>query len=152
MKRSYFFLFCAIMLLCYINPVKGQSKVTTFTGAKANKSHYKALYILNSGEEKRISSTLRNINNALEDPRLKGKLEVELIVFGDGVAVFKKDGKYLENLTTLKNKGVLLAQCENTLRERNIEKNELFDFIHFVPSGNGEVIIRQKQGWSVIHP
>ncbi|MEJ5963575.1 DsrE family protein [Pedobacter immunditicola] len=152
MMRPCYLIICAAMLLFYINPVKGQNKATTFKGAKANKSHYKALYILNSGEDKRISSTLRNINNALEDPRLKGKLEVELIVFGDGVAVFKKDGKYLENLTTLKNKGVLLAQCENTLRERNINKDELFDFIHFVPSGNGEVIIRQQQGWSVIHP
>ena len=52
----------------------------------------------------------------------------------------------------LRNKGVLMAQCENTLRERNIGKDELYDFIHFAPSGNGEVIIRQQQGWSVIHP
>jgi uncharacterized protein len=150
--RPYYLLISAMMLLLYINPAKGQSKATTFTGAKATKSHYKALYILNNGEEKKISATLRNINNALEDPRLKGKLEVELIVFGDGVDVFKKHGKYLETLTMLKNKGVLLAQCENTLKERKIGKDELYDFIHYVPSGNGEVIIRQQQGWSVLHP
>jgi intracellular sulfur oxidation DsrE/DsrF family protein len=129
--------------LSYINPANGQSKVIHFSGAKATKSHYKVLYILNNCEDKRISATLRNINNALEDPRLIGKLEVELIVFGDGVAVFKKDGKYQKELITLTSKGVLLAQCENTLRERKIKKDELFEFIHFVPSSNGEVIIRQ---------
>jgi len=150
--RPYFFLITVLVCLFYINPAKGQSKVIHFSGAKATKSHYKVLYILNNGEDKRISATLRNINNALEDPRLKGKLEVELVVFGDGVVLFKKDGKYREVLMTLRNKGVLLAQCENTLRERNIGKDELYDFIHFVPSGNGEVIIRQQQGWSVIHP
>jgi intracellular sulfur oxidation DsrE/DsrF family protein len=150
--RLYFFLITLLVCVSYINPANGQSKVIHFSGAKATKSHYKVLYILNNGEDKRISATLRNINNALEDPRLIGKLEVELIVFGDGVAVFKKDGKYQKELITLTSKGVLLAQCENTLRERKIKKDELFEFIHFVPSGNGEVIIRQQQGWSVIHP
>jgi intracellular sulfur oxidation DsrE/DsrF family protein len=150
--RPYFFLITLLVCVSYINTANGQSKVIHFSGAKATKSHYKVLYILNNGEDKRISATLRNINNALEDPRLIGKLEVELIVFGDGVAVFKKDGKYQKELITLTSKGVLLAQCENTLRERKIKKDELFEFIHFVPSGNGEVIIRQQQGWSVIHP
>lgn len=150
--RLYFFLITLLVCVSYINPANGQSIVIHFSGAKATKSHYKVLYILNNGEDKRISATLRNINNALEDPRLIGKLEVELIVFGDGVAVFKKDGKYQKELITLTSKGVLLAQCENTLRERKIKKDELFEFIHFVPSGNGEVIIRQQQGWSVIHP
>jgi intracellular sulfur oxidation DsrE/DsrF family protein len=47
---------------------------------------------------------------------------------------------------------MILAQCENTLKERKIDKTELFDFISFVPSGNGEIIIRQQQGWAVVHP
>lgn len=114
--------------------------------------HYKALYVLNSGEEKKINGCLRNIKNALEDPRLKGKLELELIVFGDGVAVYQKNSSYEATLKLLQSKGVLLAQCENTLRERKIDKSELVDFISFVPSGNGEIIIRQQQGWAVVHP
>lgn len=85
-------------------------------------------------------------------PRLKGKLELELIVFGDGVAVYKKSGSYEAILKQLQVKGVILAQCENTLTERKISKEELFDFISFVPSGNGEIIIRQQQGWAVVQP
>ncbi|MET3114911.1 intracellular sulfur oxidation DsrE/DsrF family protein [Pedobacter sp. CG_S7] len=150
--KNYSLLLTAFVLLFFIKPAVAQTAPATFTGAKANKKHYKALYVLNSGDDKKISGTLRNIKNALEDPRLKGKLEVELIVFGDGVAVYSKSGKYQEPLQALKEKGVLLAQCENTLRERKIEKSELFDFISFVPSGNGEIIIRQQQGWSVVHP
>lgn len=125
---------------------------TVFTGAKATLKHYRALYVLNNGEEKKLNSLLRNIKNALEDPRLKGKLEIELIVFGDGVALYDKNSPYREKLIDLKSRGVLLAQCENTLRERNIDKSTLYDFVNFVPSGNGEMIIRQQQGWAVIHP
>lgn len=125
---------------------------TTFHGATANLKAYKALYILNSSDEKKIKGTLRNINNALEDPRLKGKLEVELVAFGDGVDVFKKTSRYDTLLTNLQKKGVLLAQCENTIRERKINKDDLWNFISYVPSGNGEIIIRQYQGWATVHP
>lgn len=123
-----------------------------FHGATASLKAYKALYILNNSDEKKIKGTLRNINNALEDPRLKGKLEVELVAFGDGVDIFKKSSHYDTLLTNLQKKGVLLAQCENTIRERKISKDDLWPFISYVPSGNGEIIIRQYQGWATVHP
>jgi uncharacterized protein len=107
---------------------------------------------LNTSDEKKIKGTLRNINNALEDPRLKGKLQVELIAFGDGVEAFKKANNFDTVLTNLKKKGVLLAQCENTIKERKISKEELWPFISYVPSGNGEIIIRHYQGWATVHP
>jgi intracellular sulfur oxidation DsrE/DsrF family protein len=129
-----------------------QTAPSVFTGAQANLKSYKALYVLNSGDEKHITGTLRNIKNVLEDPRLKGKLEVELIAFGDGVSVFQKTGTFEQTLRDLQAKGVILAQCENTMRERKIEKDSLFDFISYVPSGNGEIVIRHYQGWAVVHP
>lgn len=124
----------------------------TFTGAKPILKVYKALYYINQSDEKKIRGTLRNINNALSDPRLQGKLSVELVTFGDGVEVFKQNNHYDTILAALQQRGVLLVQCENTLRERRIDKKELWPFISFTPSGNGEIIIRQQQGWAVIHP
>ena len=151
MKRIFFILLLAINV-AMIGKANAQIKETTFNGAKANLSTYNALYVLNSNDEKKIAGTLRNMKNALEDPRLKGKLNLELIAFGDGVAVFSKNGKFEEALLGLKKSGVLLAQCENTIRERKIEKSTLFDFINYVPSGNGEIIIRSYQGWAIVHP
>lgn len=144
----------SIALLWVSNPLFAQTAahLDSFQGAKATKKHYKALYVLNSGEEKKIAGIIRNINNALNDQRLKGKLEIELIVFGEGVAAYYKTGKFQEPLKDLSQKGVILAQCENTLRERKIDKKDLFDFISYVPSGNGEIIIRSAQGWVIVHP
>jgi intracellular sulfur oxidation DsrE/DsrF family protein len=45
-----------------------------------------------------------------------------------------------------------VAQCNNTLRERKISRDQLYDFIAVVPSGNGELIIRQADGWTIIKP
>lgn len=124
----------------------------TFHGATADQAQYHVIYQLDSDDPKLIQQTLRNIGNALEDTRLKGKLTVELVAFGNGVAVFRKDQSYEPQLTALKQKGVMLAQCLNTLKEKKISKDELLPLIAYVPSGNGELIIRQAQGWSLVHP
>ncbi|MDN3582995.1 DsrE family protein [Mucilaginibacter flavus] len=150
--KKYTFILAAFMLMGFIGKVKAQTDPAEFTGATAKLKHYDALYILNSADEKKIKGTLRNMDNALEDPRLKGKLHIELIVFGDGVAVYMKSGIYEQTLKDLLAKGVVMAQCSNTVRERKIDKNDLFPFISYVPSGNGEIIIRQYEGWAVVHP
>lgn len=116
------------------------------------KTKYKAIYQLNSDDDKVIRNTLRNIKNALEDPRLQNKVTIELVAHGSGVTAFKKDHPYESLLQELQTKGVLMVECENTLRERNIPKEDLFPFISYTPSGNGELIIKQAEGWSYVHP
>ena len=124
----------------------------TFTGATADKSHYHVVYQLDSDDPRLIKMTLRNLKNALDDPRLKGKLQAELVAYAGGVTVFRKDQPYEAELLALKAQGVILAECLNTMKERNISKDELFPFISYVPTGNGELIIRQAQGWAIVHP
>jgi intracellular sulfur oxidation DsrE/DsrF family protein len=139
-------------LITFAKQARAQTDAAGFTGAQPKLEHYDALYVLNSSDEKRIKGILRNMDNALDDPRLKGKLHIELIVFGDGVAVYMKSGAYEQALKNLQAKGVILAECSNTVRERKIDKNDLFDFISYVPSGNGEIILRHYDGWAVVHP
>lgn len=149
MKRRMLFSFLALAISAMIY---AQDNDTGFHGAEARLKEYKALYILNQSDDKKIRMVIRNINNALADPRLKGKLQVELLAFGDGTEVYRKTNQYDTLLLALKNKGVILAQCENTVRERHIDKKDLWPFISYVPSAIGEIIIRQSQGWAVVHP
>lgn len=139
--------------ICFASKSFSQAKSPdNFHGADADLKSYKALYILDESNEKKIKGVMRNINNALSDPRLKGKLQVELVAFGDGVEIFKKANHYDTLLLALQKRDVILAQCENTIRERKISKEELWPFISYVPSGNGEIIIRHYEGWATIHP
>lgn len=120
--------------------------------ATAQTTRYKAVYQLNSDDDKLIRATLRNIKNALEDPRLKNNITIELVVHSGGVTAFRKDQPYEPLLKDLHTRGVLLVECENTLREKNISKTELLPFISYTPSGNGELIIKQHEGWAYVHP
>lgn len=150
--KTIFFSVTMLFSLNLAAQQKGIPATESFQGAKATAKSYKVVYQLNEEDDKKILATLKNIGNALNDPRLKGKLVVELVVHSGGVTAFKKGAPYEKQLLSLKDRGVILAQCENTLQERNIPKDALFDFISYVPSGNGELIIRQQQGWAIIHP
>lgn len=151
-------LICSIILLS--TSLKAQSnnmenklkENAQFTGAVAHNKHYKAIYQLDSNNPDIIKKAFRNIKNVLNDPRLEGKIEVELITFSGGTEVMLKDSGYEDALKELIAKGVRVAQCTNSLHERNLKKEQLFDFIGYVPSGNGELVIRASEGWVIVKP
>lgn len=131
---------------------KNLEKNAAYTGAKAEKKKYRAIYQLDNADTKIIEKAIRNINNALTDPRLAGKIEIELVAFSGGTEAYLKGSKFENDLKALVEKGVIVAQCNNTLRERKISRDQLYDFIAIVPSGNGELIIREAEGWAIVKP
>lgn len=123
-----------------------------FTGAKATLKQYHAIYQLDENNPAIFTKTIRNINNALDDPRLAGKLKIELIAYSGGTAINLKESKYGDQLKQLVERGVIVAQCHNSLVEQKISPDQIYDFIAIVPSGNGELILRQAEGWAIVKP
>ena len=128
------------------------AKAASYAGAPATKGHYRAVYQLDSNDPKLINQTLHNMKNALEDPRLKGKLELELVVFSGGTVVFRKGQPYEADVLYLQQAGVVLAQCQNSMKAYKLTKDDMLPYISIVPTGNGELIIRQAKGWALVHP
>ena len=149
-KLTYLF---ALALLSVAPALAQTSETGVFHGAEATKSKYRAVYQLNTADTSVISHALANIQNALNDPRLKGKLEMELVVYGGANILYRKDKpQYEKQLQNLQKQGVILAMCENTMRMRKISRDELFPFVSYVPTANGELIIRQQDGWAIVRP
>ena len=154
MKKIKFIISFAMLLVAVHLQAQDNAldKNSRYTGAPATKKQYKAIYQLDQNDPHIIEKTFRNINNALSDSRLTGKLQVELVAFSGGTNAYLKNSKYEEDLKKLIEKGVVVAQCNNTLKERNISRDSLYNFIAIVPSGNGELIIREQEGWTIIKP
>ena len=83
---------------------------------------------------------------------IKGKIKIELIAFASGTDAYLKGSAYQDELKDLAERGVIISQCHNTLVAKKLTKNDIYDFIAVVPSGVGELIIRQAQGWAVVKP
>ena len=127
------------------------SQAARFHGAVARKAHYRAIYQLNSNDPKVIAKTLQALQAALADPRLKGKLALELVVFSGGTVALRKNQPYEADVLALQQAGVILAQCENSMKAQNLTKEDMLPYISYVPTANGELIIRQAEGWSLVH-
>ena len=122
-------------------------------GAQPTKSSYGVIFHIDQGGQHAIKKTLNNIENILKDPRFEGrKLHVELLANSKGFAVYVKGNGFEKRLRQLQADGVELAQCANTLRELHIDRHNLYGFITVVPSGMGEIVLREAQGWAYIHP
>ena len=130
----------------------GAQAAEGFAGAQATHDHYGAIFQIDAGGQGAIKKTLNNIENLLHDPRLKGKLTVELIANAQGFDVYVKNNGFEDKLKELQKQGVILAQCSNTLRELKVDRKDLYPFISIVPSGMGEITLREAQGWAYIHP
>lgn len=155
MKRSILLLSSIILISVAIygqttNDVFTKNK--SFNGAVSDKESYSAIFQLDNGDPKIIEKTFININNALKDERLKNRIHIELIAFSGGTDAYFKNSKYEDDLKGLVEKGVIVAQCNNTLLLRKISRDSIYSFIGIVPSGVGELILRQQQGWAIIKP
>lgn len=113
---------------------------------------YHALYIIDSGNKVRMNKIIDNIANALNDPRLKGRVKIELLAFSAGTHIYFKGNGRGKALLKLKKDGVELAQCANSLYEGHIPLSRLYPFITIVPSAQGEIILRESQGYALLKP
>ena len=133
-------------------PLGASAATADYHGATATRDHYNVIFHLDAGGTPAIKKTLTNIENILHDPRLAGKLHVELIANSNGFDVYAKNNGFEEKLKKLQEEGVILAQCANTLKEKHVDRSDLYSFISIVPSGMGEIAIREAEGWTYIHP
>ncbi len=132
--------------------IPGQAAAAGFHGAVATKSSYGVIFQIDNGSNGAIKKTINNVQNLLQDPRLKGKVKVELIANSKGYAIYVKNNGFEKKLLKLKKEGVILAQCNNTLHELHVNRNSLYPFVAVVPSGMGEIALRESEGWAYIHP
>ena len=53
-------------------------------------------------------------------------------------------------LEALKAKGVNFVVCENTMKQRKIEKSKFIQSATYIPAGIIEIVEKQEQGWSYV--
>ncbi|SMB91716.1 hypothetical protein SAMN00017405_2236 [Desulfonispora thiosulfatigenes DSM 11270] len=110
---------------------------------------YKALFHVD--EKEKIMLVLKNMANLLND---LGEDEVEVALVGnsEGIALMYQSSEYKEKVEALYKKGISFAACANTMKEKKLNKEDLLEFAYIVPSGVGEIVKKQAQGYFYIRP
>lgn len=113
------------------------------------KAKHNIVMQLTSNDAKVHKGLVKQLNN-LKDG-WGGDLSVEVVLHGPGVD-FLRDSvtKFAPEIAKLKARGVVFAVCENSLRERKIDKSEIIVGHEYVKMGIGEIVMKQEEGWSYI--
>ena len=93
-------------------------------------------------------AVFRQINNARAQ---KPNLDIEVVFHGYAVkSLLKVDKSFEERIKMAKEKGVIIAVCNNSLKRLKIDPSELMQEVTVVPSAVVELIVKQSEGWSYL--
>jgi intracellular sulfur oxidation DsrE/DsrF family protein len=98
---------------------------------------------------------LRNVRNHLDT---EPTTQITVVAHGQGVDFLMegaqdKSGQAYDSLVAaLKARGVRFEVCENTLKNRNLKKDQFIQEADFTPSGVVRVTKLQLQGWAYLKP
>ncbi|MCX8085435.1 MAG: DsrE family protein [Rhodocyclaceae bacterium] len=93
-------------------------------------------------------NVVRNIQNEYG----KDKVEVELVVFGNGVGLLKFDSPLANRIDDTLANGAQVLMCQNTMKARQLTPADMHAKIGYVKAGVVEIIEKQRQGWAVLRP
>jgi len=93
-------------------------------------------------------NVMKNVQSAYG----KDKVNVEVVVFGNGSGLLKLDSPLSNRIDDTLASGANVFMCENTMRGQKLTKADMHGKIGYVPAGVIEIIEKQRQGWAVIRP
>lgn len=113
---------------------------------------HKVIFHISEEQIEKVTFALNNILNLLND--LGGEnVDVELLVNGPAVKAFtSEEGEISELLRQVLEQDVDLALCNNALKLFDLSPNDMLSEAKVVPSGVGELVRKQNEGWAYIRP
>ena len=80
------------------------------------------------------------------------KMDIEIVAYGPGLEMFKKDSRVGQQLDDAANSGVKLLACGNTMEFTRTTRDQLNSSVEVVKAGVVEILQKQEQGYSYIRP
>ena len=81
-----------------------------------------------------------------------GKADIEIVVYGPGIAMLKAESEVAGRVSAAVNGGVKVVACQNTMRAAKLTPADMNADIGYVPAGVIELMAKQQAGWSYIRP
>ena len=121
------------------------------TALAADPARHGVVVQVSDGDTKTWNQALNVVKN-IQAEYGKDKVDVELVVFGNGAGLLKFDSPLAGRIDDTLASGAKISMCENTMRAQKLVKDDMHPKIGYVKAGVIEIIERNKQGWTVVRP
>jgi intracellular sulfur oxidation DsrE/DsrF family protein len=108
----------------------------------------RAIFAVSDADPQKWALTLGNIANALD--ALGADADIELVAYGPGIAMLKKDSPVADRLAAALAKGVRIAACQHSMQGAHLALADLVPGAVPVPSGVVELIRREHDGYAYV--
>jgi intracellular sulfur oxidation DsrE/DsrF family protein len=115
----------------------------------AAKAVTRAVFQVSDADPQKWSLTLANVANA-QEALGKEASEIEIVAFGPGIDMLKKDSPVAARVAEAIRDGVRVVACQNTMRARKLSAADLVPEVGTVPSGVVEIMQRQREGYAYL--
>jgi intracellular sulfur oxidation DsrE/DsrF family protein len=118
-----------------------------FSGFES-RAQYKIVWEIASGDTTDQKMLYKQVNNVLN---AAPGTQIELVFHGPAItAVLKDTGYFKQELLGIHRRGVRIAACGNSLKNRGIDPARLMPEAFIVPAGIVEIVQKQEEGWRYI--
>jgi intracellular sulfur oxidation DsrE/DsrF family protein len=108
------------------------------------------VFHLDEADPTKQALALRNMANLLDD--LGEATPIELVMNGPGIGAGFADAPHADRMRELLGRGASMAACANSMRENEVSVDQLTAGVYLVPSGVGQLVTRQREGWAYLRP
>ncbi|MBN8475302.1 hypothetical protein [Sulfuritalea sp.] len=129
----------------------GTLLVSAIPAALAEAGKPNILIQVSDGDTKTWNQALNVIRNVQAEYG-KDKVNIELVVFGNGSGLLKFDSPLANRIDETLASGASVAMCENTMKGQKLTKDDMHPKIGYVKAGIIEIVERSRQGWTVVRP
>lgn len=92
-----------------------------------------------------VTGQVKNIRTAWPNA------EIEVVCHGPGLdLLITSKSKASKAVTDWSGQGVVFSACNNTMKRRNVKKEELLPTAQVVPSAMIELTLKQEEGWAYV--
>ena len=122
--------------------------IASVSSAQSGARHHRIVMQLVSGDtlvHKGLMRQLRNMKEAAPD------MELEVVCHGPGLDMLMGDRSIVaDKVKEFGTKGFHFLACENTIKERKLDRSQVLPSAGYVEAGIIHIVERQEDGWSYI--
>ncbi|WP_298670040.1 DsrE family protein [uncultured Methanofollis sp.] len=107
--------------------------------------HRALFHLTETGKTGAVLQAVRNLRLDMGD-----EVEIEVVAHGDGVKAFLLTGQHVDDIRRMTEEGVRFAVCANSIRAMSFSRDDFQRSVEVVPSGIGEIVRRQSEGYAYL--
>lgn len=116
--------------------------------AQQTERQHRMIMQLTSGDtlvHKNLMKQFKNMKEAAPTMR------IEVVCHGPGMDLLMSDRSIVQaKLKEFATQGIIFLACENTIKERNLDRSKVIPEAGYVKAGIIHIVERQEDGWSYI--